>query len=40
MISVKIIENIKESADSKHRANIFYQITFLVFSPKPLSAKS
>ena len=36
MISVKI----KESADSKYRANILYQVTVLVLSPKPLIAKS
>ena len=30
----------KESADSKYRENILYQVTFLVFSPKPLVAKS
>ena len=40
LISVKITENIKESADSKHPANILYQITFLVFSLKPLRAKN
>ena len=33
-----ICENIKESADSKYRANILYSL--LVFSPKPLLAKS
>ena len=36
MISIKITENIEESADSKHPANIFYLITFLVFPPEPL----
>ena len=33
IISVKMSDNIKKSADSKHRTNIFYQITYLVFSP-------
>ena len=40
MISVKITENITESAESKYRANILHQITFLVFPPEPLRAKS
>ena len=33
-------ENIKAPADSKFHLNILYQLTLLVFSPKPLIAKS
>ena len=29
----------KESADSKYRENILYQVTLLVFSPKPRITK-
>ena len=33
-------KNIKESVDSKYHANILHQVPLLVFSPKPLTAKS